>query len=284
MTVIDARVNPAFYACINGDESRTEMRHEQLGIWKNGLATLDHVRTQMQIAGIDRLMLHAEVLAGGQAIVSNDEIAEIVLQDSDHFGGVGSVDPFADDVESQIEKVLYDQRMQAIYLAPSRGHYFPADPRLSQTYEICSRVGMPIVFSSGLSWEPRTLAKYSRPIEFEEIAVRFPQLRFALTQFGWPWAQEAVMLALKYPQIYLDTGMLYSGSAREWYTRTFQVDLAPEWIDRSLRHQVMFASGAPRFEQIRMVAAIDELPLRESTRDLIRGANAEEFYATGDNR
>ena len=49
------------------------------------------------------------------------------------------------------------------------------------------------------------------------------------------------------------------------------------WIDRSLRHQVMFGSDNPRFEQIRMAHAIDDLELRESTIELIKGANALEF-------
>ncbi len=49
------------------------------------------------------------------------------------------------------------------------------------------------------------------------------------------------------------------------------------WIDRSLRHQVMFGSNNPRFEQIRMAQAIENLGFRESTLELIRGRNAVEF-------
>ena len=44
-----------------------------------------------------------------------------------------------------------------------------------------------------------------------------------------------------------------------------------------LRHQVMFGSNNPRFEQIRMAQAIRELGFRESTLELIMGGNAIEF-------
>ena len=39
----------------------------------------------------------------------------------------------------------------------------------------------------------------------------------------------------------------------------------------------MFGSGQPRFEQIRMAHALDNLGLRESTLELIKGQNAIEF-------
>ena len=54
-------------------------------------------------------------------------------------------------------------------------------------------------------------------------------------------------------------------------------DIPITWIDRSLRHQVMFGSNNPRFEQIRMAQAIQELGFRESTLELIMGKNAIEF-------
>lgn len=276
--VIDARVDPTFYSLINNDPARTEERHKQIGVWKNGTSTPDHTAAQMAIAGIDKLVLHATAISETESLVTNDEVAAIVASDPARYGGIGSVAPFASNAVEEAERAFGDLGLSGLYLSPSRGHYSPTDPRMDAIYETCARAGRPIVFASGLSWEPDTLAKYSRPIEFEEVAVRHPELRFCLTQFGWPWVTEAVMLALKYPNVHLDTGMLYSGSAREWYKRIFTEDVDAKWIDRSIRHQVMYASGSPRFEQIRMMTAIDELPLRESTKELIKGTNAEAFF------
>jgi len=85
------------------------------------------------------------------------------------------------------------------------------------------------------------------------------------------------MLMVKHPNVYADTGLLYFDSAKEFFTRLFTQEIPITWIDRSLRHQVMFGSDNPRFEQIRMAHAIDDLELRESTIELIKGANALEF-------
>ena len=71
--------------------------------------------------------------------------------------------------------------------------------------------------------------------------------------------------------------MLYFDSAYEFYDQIFKKELNLSWIDRSLRHQVMFGSNNPRFEQIRMVDALRKIGLRESSLELILGQNALEF-------
>ena len=85
------------------------------------------------------------------------------------------------------------------------------------------------------------------------------------------------MLMVKFPNLYADTSFLYFDCAREFYTRVLTQDIPVTWIVRSLRHQVMFGSNNPRFEQIRMAQAIQELGFRESTLELIKGGNAIEF-------
>lgn len=85
------------------------------------------------------------------------------------------------------------------------------------------------------------------------------------------------MLMLKYPNVYADTALLYFDNAPEFYAQSFTVDMGRHWIDRSLRHQIMFGSDDPRLEMIRMKKAIEKLDMRQSTIELILGGNALEF-------
>ena len=89
--------------------------------------------------------------------------------------------------------------------------------------------------------------------------------------------KEAAAILLKYPNVYADTAFLYFDCAREFYKEVLEKEIPATWIDRSLRHQVMFGSNYPRFEQIRMAKALETLPFRESTIDLIKGQNALDF-------
>lgn len=184
--------------------------------------------------------------------VINEEIRRLVDMAPDRFIGFAGVDPMAPGAAEALEHAFGDLGLAGLKLHPSRQHFRPSDERLKPIYDICEQYRRPIIFHSGLSWEPNTLTKYSRPMEFEELAATRPGLKICLAHFGWPWVQETAMLMLKYPNVYADTGLLYFDNALEFYKRVFNHDIPATWIDRSLRHQVMFGSNNPRFEQIRM--------------------------------
>lgn len=85
------------------------------------------------------------------------------------------------------------------------------------------------------------------------------------------------MLMVKNKNIYASLGSLYFDNAWEFMNQCFTKDIPITWIDRSLRHQVMFGSANPRFEQIRLADAVQNLGLRDSTVELIKSKNAYEF-------
>lgn len=277
---IDIHVHPAFYDPINADSEMEELRHETLDIHKNGTALLEHIFNQMNCAGLDYLCLLPEdyrTQQDGKVLVSNEEVRKLVDMTPDKFIGFASVDPFADKAEEILEHAFTDLKLSGLKLHPGRSHFYPYDERLNKLYDICEKYEKPIIFHSGMSWEPDTLTKYCRPEMFEELAASRPGLKICLAHFGWPWCRETAMLMLKYPNVYTDTGALYFDNAQEFYTQMLTKDVPMTWIDRSLRHQVMFGSNNPRFEQIRMTQAIEKLGFRESTLELIRGKNAIDF-------
>ena len=275
---IDIHVHPAFYEPINEDPAREDLRHDALDIHKNGTAPLEHIFNQMRCAGLDKLCLLPEDYSGSVGcLVSNEEIRKLVDLAPDKFIGFASVDPRDPEACEKLEDAFTRLNLKGLKLHPGRVHVMPADPMMEPIYAICEKYNKPILFHAGLSWEPDTLTAYCQPMAFEAVAANHPNLRICLGHFGWPWVRETAMLMVKYPNVYTDTGALYFDNAKEFYTQMLTRDIPITWIDRSLRHQVMFGSDNPRFEQIRMAHALDGLGLRESTVELIKGGNAIEF-------
>lgn len=275
---IDIHVHPAFFEPINTDPAKEEMRHNVLNIHKNGTAPLEHIFNQMHCAGLDRLtLLPQDYTSTVGCVVSNEEIRQLVDAAPDKFIGFAGVDPLDPEAPDKLQDAFTRLNLKGLNLHTGRHHLLPSDPRMEPIYEICERYHKPIMFHAGLSWEPYTQTSYCTPLAFEIVAEKHPKLKICMGHFGWPWVRETAMLMLKYPNVYADTGALYFDNAREFYTQTFTRDIPITWIDRSLRHQVMFGSNNPRFEQIRMAQAIGELGFRDSTLELIRGGNALEF-------
>ena len=277
--VIDIHTHPAFFEPICSTPEKLEQRQLAMGLYKAGSSAIRHIHNQMNCAGIDRLVLLPLDLTTqeGLEVVSNEEIKQLVELEPERFIGFASVDPFRGDAVEILERAFNELGLAGLKLHPARQKFYPGCAEARQLYKVCLKYNKPILFHSGISLEPNTDSRYATPFQFWEIALDYPNLRICLGQFGFPWVRETAALLLKFPNVYADTGLLYFDSAYEFYDQIFKKELNLTWIDRSLRHQVMFGSNNPRFEQIRMVDALRKIGLRESSLELILGQNALEF-------
>ncbi len=278
--VIDIHVHPAFFDPINEDSEMEELRHDELNLHKNGTAPLAHFFNKMNCANIDYCVLLPEDYSStmnGKVLVSNEEVAKLVTMAPERFIGFACVDPHDPKAIEKLEYAFAKLHLRGLKLHPSRQNFHPSDRIMGPIYDLCEKYDRPILFHSGLSYENHATSKNCRPLDFEELAEKRANLRICLAHFGWPWCRETAMLMLKYPNVYTDTAALYFDSAKEFYYQMLTIDVPMTWIDRSLRHQVMFGTNDPRFEMIRMSKAIEELGFRESTIELIKGLNAIDF-------
>ncbi len=151
----------------------------------------------------------------------------------------------------------------------------PTTARVYPLYEAARELGIPILFHSGMSWEPGSRLQYGQPMQFENVAADFPDLPIVLAHLAWPWITEAVALALKYPNLHLDTSALYFDNPRDFlrYAMTQTVPLTV--FERSLRKQIVFGSNYPRVEIKNMAAAVRGLGFSEPCLDLVFRENAE---------
>ncbi len=277
--VIDVHTHPIFFEGICENEDVLTFRKEQFGIFKQSPQSIEQILIGMDYGGIDKSVLLPEdisTISGGH-IVSNEEIKKLVDMVPDRFIGFASVDPQRSDALEVLDYAFKDLGLMGLKLHPSKQEFFPSDERLKPIYNKCIEYNKPIIFHAGMSWEPNALAKYSQPLNFEEVALHYPELRICLAHFGWPWIHETIMLMLKYPNVYTDTSMLYMDTAKDFYEQVFTRNMGPLWIDRNLKDQVMFGSNTPRFRANRLKPALEGLNMRKSTLEKILGTNAEKF-------
>lgn len=276
--VIDVHYHPAFFEEVCGSEELVEKRRNSMAYYKTPRASVERIFERMTSSGVDRCFLlpHDYSSEEGDRI-SNEEVSALVNLGNGRFYGFASVDPNLEDAAAQVEHAFRDLRLSGLKLHPSRQKFYPADPKMYPIYEVCRKYNKPIMFHAGFTWQPGTLAKYSHPLNFEQVAMDFPDLRMCLAHMGFPWIKETAMLLLKYPNLYADTAVLYFDSAYEFYDFMFKQEMPLTWLDRSIRHQVMFGSNMPRFEEMRMLTALRRLGLREETVSLITEHNAKVF-------
>lgn len=277
--VIDMFVHPGFMEPIATDPERVAFRRKHFGLYKQHVWPLELVFAQMDASGIDKAVLMPEDLqtrAGG-AIVTNEEIAELVKLAPGRFLGFASVDPNDSGAPEKLKHAFDQLGLAGLHLNPSTQRFYPNGKEAEPLYEICLERDKPVVIDIGMSLEPEAPAKYALPLLLEDVLMQYPSLRVCAAHFGFPYVLETATLMLRYANLFADTGLLYFDSPKEFFGQVFSKQIGAHWIDRSLNGQVMFASNYPRIEQLRMAEAVRSLDLRDVTLKKVMGANAEAF-------
>lgn len=277
--VIDVHVHPGFYEKIAGDKEELEFRKKQMGWDLMSPFPVELTRAQMKFAGVDKLVLLPLDLTAHQGgwVVSNEQVRTMMDLAPDLFYGFASVDPARPDALEVLDYAFRDLKLMGLKLNPSKQEFYPTDPCMDKIYEKCLEYNKPIMFHAGMSWETNCAMKYAQPIQFEEVAIRYPELRFCLAHFGWPWIYETAALVLKYPNVYTDTSMLYMDSPEQFLSDVLVRQLGRLWIENNLHDKVMFGSNNPRFRTARIKRGLESIEWRTSTKEKILGGNALRF-------
>jgi predicted TIM-barrel fold metal-dependent hydrolase len=217
----------------------------------------------MDEVGIDRaVVLPIDcTTAHGCRVFSNELIAEIV-EAHPRLIGFASVDPNLPDAPRTLEHAVREYGLAGLKLDPAL-QLFDIDDKETAfpVYAACSELGIPLLIHCGLSWAPPGQSSRAQPIRLEAVVHAFPQLKVVIAHAGWPWVQDALLLALKYPNVYLDTAVIYSGTPAESLRHALADVIGLDVVRRSLHDKIVFGSNTPRIRPKRGVAAVRSLGL-----------------------
>jgi hypothetical protein len=94
---------------------------------------------------------------------------------------------------------------RVVKLHPTAQRFYPDAPEAMEIYEECQRLGLPVVFHGGRAGiEPTATHRYALMRHYEPAIKRFPGVRFLLGHSGARDVADAIPLAQRYPNLWLD--------------------------------------------------------------------------------
>ena len=242
----------------------------------NNFQPLETFFLQMDAARIDRAVLLPIACARARrdAVSSNEQVAEL-RGISKRFIGFASVDPLAPGAPKELESAVMTLGLEGLKLDAALQDFNLNDSRVFDVYEAATSLAIPVVIHTGMSWAPGTALEQGQPLLLEKAIRRFTKLNFVLAHWGWPWVWDATALALKYPNVYLDTSAFYYDGPKEFFQFVYSQQIPTTLIERSLRNQVVFGSNYPRVEIKNLARALKSLALTEGCLEKIFSTNAE---------
>jgi len=196
---------------------------------------------------------------------------------------VSTVDPTkgAEAVADQIDRWYATPELSGIKLFPGYHPFYPHDRHLDPVYEFAQLRKLPVLIHTGDTLDPHGLVKYARPVEVDEVAVRFREVPFVLCHFGNPWVDEAAEIVYKNRNVYADTSGLLAHPSHPLFPQ--MVELCRRRLLEGIlmvgsAERILYGSDWPLIDlkvALRLVTAL-ELPARD--RAAILGGNARRLF------
>ena len=230
--------------------------------------TVEHMLGEMDDAGVDKCVVSA-FYHKDMAVVSNEEVAELVKRHPSRFFGSGTVNVLQKpmDVARKVEYLVRELDMKVIRLEPymygdgmtglppNDKHYWPV-------YQKCVELGVAVAIQVGHTG-PTLPSECGRPIYLDEVALSFPELVILGCHLGQPWHEEMMTLAWKHPNVYVET----SARTPKHWPESF-VKFTRGWG----RDKVIWATDYPLLSFERPLAELEEMDLGpELYRKVVRG-------------
>jgi uncharacterized protein len=222
----------------------------------------------MDRAGVDLALTSAWVGPRG-AMISNDEVAGFVAQAPARLAGVGSVD-IARPLQAmhEVRRCVRELGFKAIRVLPWMWEVPPTDRRLYPVYAACADLGVPFCTQIGHTG-PLMPSEVGRPIYLDRVALDFPELTIVGGHIGYPWTDEAVAVATKHDNVFIDTSA---------YTARRYPAALVEFMRAHGRAKVLFGSNYPMILPEHALVGLDALGLDDEARALFLAGNARRVF------
>jgi predicted TIM-barrel fold metal-dependent hydrolase len=222
----------------------------------------------MDAAGVAKSLISAWV-APRSVMISNDEVASFVDSGTGRLVGVGSVDisrPLT--AAREIRRCVDELGFKAIRVLPWLWELPPTDRRFYPVYVACCELGIPFCTQIGHTG-PLMPSEVGRPIYLDQVALDFPELVIVAGHIGYPWTDEAIAVATKHENLYIDTSA--------YTVKRYPASLV-EFMRGSGRNKILFGTNYPMIMPAKALEGLDDLGLDEEAKTLFLGGNAQRIF------
>jgi len=136
---------------------------------------------------------------------TNEEMAKVVESHPDRFIYEPNLSPIKfKGVKNTLWELEYwvKEKGAKIFKYYSPEDTYMNDPELWPVYEKAQELGIVLDLHTGFSWVPPGKSKYCLPIQLDDIARDFPQLKIVAFHMGYPYCDDLNMVAMAHPNVY----------------------------------------------------------------------------------
>ena len=198
------------WAQITTDRMARQPWMETLLRWTDRAGGISVPTVSSTLAAMDKGEVDISLLSawhGPQgSLISNEEVADYIDAAPDRFRGLATVD-LTNPMQAvrEIRRWVDGKRFVGVRLVPWLWDLPPNHRLYYPVYAACVEAGVPFCTQIGHTG-PLKRSENGRPIPYlEDVLLDFPELVVVGGHVGFPWIDELISLAVKFPNFHVDT-------------------------------------------------------------------------------
>lgn len=203
-------------------------------------------------------------------LIDHDEVAGCISQQPDRLVGIASANLYRPmEAVRELRRCVKDLGFKGLRIVPWLWNLPPNDRRYYPLYAECCELGVPFCTQIGHTG-PLCPSEPGRPIPYlDDVLLDFPELTVVAGHIGYPWLDEVISLARKYPNFYIDTSA--------YTAKRYPADLI-EFMRGRGRKKVLFGTNYPMIMPEQALADVEALGLDDEARRMFLSENARRVF------
>ncbi len=237
----------------------------------------DEVMSLLDEAGIERTLITGfdEWSSVHETFIPNELVAGLAARHPDRFIPFAGIDVLKGmDAVRELEHWIRERGFRGLSLRPFMIGIPAADRRYYPLYAKCVELDVPLSIHTSANWTTVSPNDLGHPRHLDVVAADFPELKIVMSHAGYPWVLEAVLLAWKYPNVYLELA-----AHRPRYLATPGTGWEPllRFGQTTIKEKVLFGTGWFLLGRPpgQVVDEFRALPVAEDVMELWLARNAE---------
>jgi len=270
MRVIDFRFRP------NTAEVLTGIQNSKM--FKGLCETIDFSKMKPQtvpevVADLERYNIERAVITGRDcettygAKSNNDSVIDFVKAFPEKFFGFIGLDPHKGmRAINELKASVTDLGMRGAAVDPYLAQIYAHDAKYYPIYSKCCELDIPIIFTTGpATLVPNAIIDHVAPRYIDIVARDFPELKIIISHGGYPWVNEAITVAQRNRNVYIDLSEYEFSPMAEAYV---------EAANTMIGDKILYASAHPFVDFKTALKTYEKLPFNPDVRQKIMYDNA----------
>jgi predicted TIM-barrel fold metal-dependent hydrolase len=270
MKVIDFRFRPNTQQTISGIQNSKMFKGlcESIDFSKMKPQTVEEVVADLDSHGVERAVItgrDCETTYGAKS--NNESVLEFVKKFPNKFFGFVGLDPHKGmKAVYELKASVQDIGMHGAAVDPYLAQIYANDAKYYPIYAKCCELDVPIVFTTGpATLVPGAIIDHVAPRYIDFVARDFPELKIVISHGGYPWVNEAIIVAQRNRNVYIELSEYEFSPMSEAYVQA---------ANTMISDKILYASAHPFVDFRDALNTYKQLPFKPEVRQKIMHDNA----------